>query len=43
MSVAVQTPIGLLTPIVKSADSKGLELISQEMKDLAARAKEGKL
>lgn len=43
MSVAVQTPIGLLTPIVKSADSKGLEHISLEMKDLGARAKEGKL
>lgn len=43
MSVAVQTPIGLLTPIVKNANLKGLELISQEMKDLAARAKEGKL
>ena len=43
MSVAVQTPIGLLTPIVKSANSKGLEHISLEMKDLGARAKEGKL
>jgi pyruvate dehydrogenase E2 component (dihydrolipoamide acetyltransferase) len=43
MSVAVQTPIGLLTPIIKNSDTKGLEHISQEMKDLAARAKEGKL
>ncbi len=43
MSVAVQTPTGLITPIVKEANHKGLEEISKEVKDLAARAKEGKL
>jgi len=43
MSVAVQTPTGLLTPIVKNSNSKGLEEISKEIKDLAARAREGKL
>jgi len=43
MSVAVQTPTGLITPIVKEANHKGLEEISKEVKDLAARAKESKL
>jgi pyruvate dehydrogenase E2 component (dihydrolipoamide acetyltransferase) len=43
MSVAVQTPSGLITPIVKESNHKGLEEISKEVKDLAARAKENKL
>jgi len=43
ISVAVATPSGLITPIVKAAESKGLEAISAEMKDLAARAREGQL
>ncbi len=43
ISVAVATPAGLITPIVKAAESKGLETISGEMKDLAGRAREGKL
>lgn len=43
ISVAVATPSGLITPIVKAAESKGLEAISTEMKDLAGRAREGKL
>ncbi len=43
ISVAVATPSGLITPIVKAAESKGLETISAEMKDLAGRAREGKL
>ena len=43
ISVAVATPSGLITPIVKAAESKGLEAISAEMKDLAGRAREGKL
>jgi len=43
VSVAVATDRGLITPIVRSADMKGLALISTEMKDLAARAKTGKL
>ena len=32
---------GLITPIIRSADSKSLSTISAEMKDLAARAREG--
>ena len=43
ISVAVSTPTGLITPIVVGADSKSLSAISTEMKDLAARAREGKL
>jgi pyruvate dehydrogenase E2 component (dihydrolipoamide acetyltransferase) len=43
VSVAVATPGGLITPIVKAAETKGLATISAEMKDMAARAREGKL
>jgi pyruvate dehydrogenase E2 component (dihydrolipoamide acetyltransferase) len=43
ISVAVSIPEGLITPIVRQADRKGLAAISNEMKDLAARAKAGKL
>ena len=34
---------GLNTPIIRNADQKGLSTISAEMRDLAKRAKEGKL
>jgi pyruvate dehydrogenase E2 component (dihydrolipoamide acetyltransferase) len=43
ISVAVSIPDGLITPIIRQADRKGLAAISAEMKDLAARAKTGKL
>ena len=43
VSVAVATPIGLMTPIVKSVDSLGLESISAAVKDLGKRARDGKL
>lgn len=43
ISVAVSIPGGLITPIITSADSKSLSTISTEMKDLAGRAKDGKL
>ena len=43
ISVAVSIPGGLITPIIKSAEKKGLATISAEMKDLATRAKENKL
>ena len=43
VSVAVATPGGLITPIVKAAEGKGLSVISNEMKDLAGRARDGKL
>lgn len=43
ISVAVATPNGLITPIIKAAETKSISEISNEMKDLAKRAKEGKL
>ena len=43
VSVAVATPIGLMTPIVRGADSLGLESISAQVKDLGKRARDGKL
>ncbi len=43
ISVAVSIPGGLITPIITSADTKSLSAISTEMKDLAGRAKDGKL
>ncbi len=43
VSVAVAIPDGLITPIIRKADQKGLATISREMKDLAGRARAGKL
>lgn len=43
ISVAVATDGGLITPIVKRADEKTVEEISSEVKDLASRARAGKL
>jgi len=43
IGVAVALPFGLITPIVKQAELKSLSAISNEMKDLAARAKDKKL
>ncbi len=43
ISVAVSIPAGLITPIIVDAGGKAISTISTEMKDLAGRAKEGKL
>jgi pyruvate dehydrogenase E2 component (dihydrolipoamide acetyltransferase) len=43
ISVAVAIPGGLVTPIIREAESKTLTQISNEMKTLAKRAKDGKL
>ncbi|KQS63273.1 branched-chain alpha-keto acid dehydrogenase subunit E2 [Rhizobium sp. Leaf371] len=43
VGVAVSIPGGLITPIVRSAELKSLSAISNEMKDLGARAKGRKL
>jgi len=43
ISVAVATPMGLITPVIRRADTKGLAEISREMKALAERARAGKL
>ncbi len=43
VSVAVAAPSGLITPVITSADTKGLAAISTEMKTLAGKARDGKL
>jgi pyruvate dehydrogenase E2 component (dihydrolipoamide acetyltransferase) len=43
VSVAVAIEGGLITPVVRDAQSKGLAQIATEMKDLAARARDKKL
>ncbi|VUX47468.1 Dihydrolipoyllysine-residue acetyltransferase component of pyruvate dehydrogenase complex [Candidatus Defluviicoccus seviourii] len=43
VAVAVAAPNGLITPIVRKADAKGLAAISNEIKHLAGRARESKL
>jgi pyruvate dehydrogenase E2 component (dihydrolipoamide acetyltransferase) len=39
VGVAVAMPGGLITPIIRNAETKSLSVISNEMKDLAARAR----
>lgn len=41
--MAVSTDTGLITPIVFNADTKGLIAISTDVKELAAKARQGKL
>ncbi len=43
ISVAVAVAGGLITPIIRNAERKGLAAISNEMRELALRAREGKL
>ncbi|KAF9044819.1 pyruvate dehydrogenase [Hymenopellis radicata] len=43
ISIAVATPTGLITPIIKDVGSKGLATISAEAKALAKKARDGKL
>lgn len=43
VGVAVSIPGGLITPVIRKAETKTLSVISNEMKDLAARAKARKL
>jgi len=40
---AADTPNGLVVPVVKNADQKGVLAIAQEMGELSAKAREGKL
>ncbi len=40
---AADTPNGLMVPVIKDADKKGVIQISQEMNDLAKKARDGKL
>jgi pyruvate dehydrogenase E2 component (dihydrolipoamide acetyltransferase) len=41
--VAVAAPAGLITPVIRNADQKGLSTISGEIRALAAKARDGKL
>jgi pyruvate dehydrogenase E2 component (dihydrolipoamide acetyltransferase) len=43
VGVAVAIPDGLITPIIRKAETKTLSVISNEMKDLAKRARDKKL
>jgi len=43
ISIAVATDAGLITPVIRRADQKGLSTLSNEMKDLAKKARDGKL
>ena len=43
VSVAVAVEGGLITPVIRNADAKGLIDISREMKELAGKARDGKL
>ncbi len=43
VSVAVAVEGGLVTPVVRGADSKGLADISRDVKELATKARDGKL
>jgi pyruvate dehydrogenase E2 component (dihydrolipoamide acetyltransferase) len=43
IGVAVALPNGLITPIIRNAETKSLATISNEMRDLAARARDRKL
>jgi pyruvate dehydrogenase E2 component (dihydrolipoamide acetyltransferase) len=40
---AADTPNGLMVPVIKDADAKGIFAISQEMSELAKKARDGKL
>jgi pyruvate dehydrogenase E2 component (dihydrolipoamide acetyltransferase) len=43
VSVAVATERGLITPVIRHAEAKGMEAISREMRELGLRARDGKL
>ena len=40
---AADTPAGLMVPVIKDADKKGVLQLSQEMNELAKKARDGKL
>jgi len=43
IAVAIDTPNGLVVPVIKDANKKGFEDISKELKELSIKAREGKL
>ena len=43
IGVAVDTPQGLVVPVIRDADKKGIKTFAQELAEMSARAREGKL
>ncbi len=43
IGIAVDTPGGLVVPVIRNADAKGTVALSRELSDLSSRAREGKL
>ena len=43
VGIAVDTPDGLVVPVIKDADRKGINEISREMGDISKKARDGKL
>ena len=43
LGIAVDTPEGLVVPVIKNADSKGIRELADELGDLSSRARAGKL
>ena len=43
LGIAVDTPEGLVVPVIKNADSKGIRELADELSDLSTRARAGKL
>ena len=43
MGFAADTPNGLVVPVIRDADKKGILQIAQEMTDLSKKAREGKI
>ena len=43
IGVAVDTPQGLVVPVIRDADKKGVTVFARELAELSARAREGKL
>ncbi|MDX1705255.1 dihydrolipoyllysine-residue acetyltransferase [Pseudidiomarina sp.] len=43
LGIAVDTPNGLVVPVVRDVDKKGIYALSEELADISARARDGKL
>ena len=43
IAVAVDTPIGVVVPVIKDVDKKGIEQLSIELKEISLKARDGKL
>lgn len=43
IGIAVDTPGGLVVPVVRDVDKKGIKELSQELMDISAKARDGKL